>query len=90
MRTGYEIREGAAILTARNLTLTGFADHAENFHPFECNGAGKCVHCDRRRTADHDPATCALCDPEYDFVPTTAIDDQIDRSFDAYRRGGKS
>jgi hypothetical protein len=49
-----------------------FFDTASNFHPYECDGPGKCVHCDRRvvvYTADegtssfeHDPVTCALCD----------------------------
>ncbi len=46
-----------------------FLDTAENFHPYECDGPGKCIHHDRRKTAQHDPATCALCDPEYDFGP---------------------
>jgi hypothetical protein len=41
-------------------------DGAENFHPFECDGKGKCRHCDRRKTEDHDPATCALCTPQVD------------------------
>jgi hypothetical protein len=51
-------------------------DTHENFHPYECDGVGKCVHCDRLQrtsllTGDvlHDPATCALCDPEYDMQP---------------------
>lgn len=73
---------------------TGFLDTASNFHPFECDGPGKCVHCDRRTTyvgvaegfrwthtfrptpnavkdwtVEHDPVTCALCDPEYDGMP---------------------
>lgn len=63
------------------------ADPSSHFHPYECDGRGKCVHCDRRQTfiargkerhdildtledakweIEHDPATCALCDPEYD------------------------
>jgi len=41
----------------------------EDFHPYECNGLGKCIHHDRRKTEMHDPATCALCDPKYDFGP---------------------
>jgi len=49
--------------------MTAHVDPAENFHPFECNGAGRCRHCDRRKDQTHDPATCALCDPEYDFQP---------------------
>ena len=46
-----------------------FYETHENFHPMECNGRGKCRHCDRRVTEDHDPSTCALCDPEYDYAP---------------------
>lgn len=46
-----------------------FLDDASNFHPYECNGPGKCAHCDRQETDGHDPATCALCDPAYDFAP---------------------
>lgn len=42
---------------------------SESMHPFECDGAGKCKHCDRRLTESHDPRTCALCDPEYDMGP---------------------
>jgi hypothetical protein len=49
-----------------------FCDTSSNFHPFECDGRGKCVHCDRAKSANHDPATCALCDPEYDGAPNDA------------------
>jgi hypothetical protein len=49
--------------------MTVFYDTAENFHPFECDGKGKCRHCDRRKDSGHDPATCALCDPDYDMQP---------------------
>lgn len=38
-----------------------FIDTAENFHPYECNGPGKCRHCDRSKTDEHDPEICALC-----------------------------
>jgi hypothetical protein len=54
-------------------------DTSENFHPYACDGPGKCCHCDRRHMVassdegtnhySHDPATCALCDPEYDHQP---------------------
>lgn len=44
-------------------------DWASNFHPYECDGPGKCVHCDRSRSDRHDPSTCALCDPAYDMQP---------------------
>jgi hypothetical protein len=53
-----------------------FVDESSNFHPYECDGPGACLHCDRMQrtslmTGDvlHDPATCALCDPEYDGQP---------------------
>lgn len=36
-------------------------DPAENLHPYECDGRGRCVHCDRRVEVGHDPETCALC-----------------------------
>lgn len=49
--------------------MSAFYDKAENFHPYECDGPGKCVHCDRFASDRHDPATCALCDPEYDMQP---------------------
>jgi hypothetical protein len=41
-------------------------DTPENFHPWECDGKGKCRHCDRRKTEDHDPDTCPLCTPQTD------------------------
>lgn len=42
----------------------------EDMHPFECDGYGSCMHCDRRFVErKHDPATCALCDPVYDGRP---------------------
>jgi hypothetical protein len=42
----------------------GFVDTAENFHPYECDGPGKCVHCDRADHEDHDPGDCELCWPD--------------------------
>lgn len=41
-----------------------FLDTADDFHPFECDGPGFCVHCDHTVTPNHDPASCALCDVE--------------------------
>ena len=46
-----------------------FVEVSENFHPYECDGPSKCIHCDRGKRGEHDPATCALCDPEYDYAP---------------------
>jgi len=38
----------------------------DDFHPYECNGRLRCVHCDLRDDPPaHDPRVCALCDPEY-------------------------
>ena len=34
---------------------------AEDMHPYNCDGEGKCIHCDKRPTIDHDPNECALC-----------------------------
>lgn len=47
-------------------------DTSSNFHPYECDGHGKCEHCDRRVSDRHDPATCALCDPAYDMQDNPA------------------
>ena len=38
-----------------------FVDPASNLHPYECNGPGFCLHCDRAVSFDHDPDDCALC-----------------------------
>lgn len=50
-----------------------FFDTADNFHPFECNGPGKCVHCDAQTTDKHDPNNCALCGTEKE---TTEVNQQ--------------
>lgn len=42
-----------------------FFDVSSNFHPYACDGPGKCVHCDRQVTLEHDPAACVLCDLEH-------------------------
>jgi hypothetical protein len=42
---------------------------SDDLHPYECSGVGVCAHCDRLPSAEHNPATCALCDPEYDYAP---------------------
>lgn len=62
------------------MVMTVFYDGPENLHPYECDGPGYCVHCDRAyeksitsetgtALRDHDPATCPLCDPAYDNMP---------------------
>lgn len=39
----------------------------EDMHPYECPTG--CRHCHRAEGEGHDPATCALCDPDYDGIP---------------------
>lgn len=34
---------------------------SENFHPYECDGPGKCGHCDKVKNDRHNPEKCALC-----------------------------
>ena len=43
-----------------------FVCASDSMHPYECGGG--CLHCKRQVTDTHDPATCALCDPAYDFL----------------------
>lgn len=38
-----------------------FMDGPSNFHPYECDGPGRCIHCDQKHTSHHDPQICALC-----------------------------
>jgi hypothetical protein len=38
-----------------------FVDPSSNFHPYECDGPGKCPHCDKTVSDQHDPETCELC-----------------------------
>lgn len=33
----------------------------EDYHPYECDGKGKCCHCDKLKTDKHNPETCVLC-----------------------------
>lgn len=39
---------------------------AEDMHPYECDGLGHCIHCDKGKNERHNPETCALCDSSYD------------------------
>lgn len=61
------------------MTVRAFTDTSSNFHPYECDGPGKCPHCDRRRTEHHDPDNCALCDdtcerePEWSCIVCSAL-----------------
>ena len=35
---------------------------SSDFHPYECDGKGKCVHCDRRSVRGrHRVTKCAFC-----------------------------
>jgi hypothetical protein len=38
-----------------------YIDLSDNLHPYECLGPGDCIHCDKKRTENHDPERCALC-----------------------------
>ncbi len=33
----------------------------DSFHPYECRGPRKCVHCRRLKNKRHEPRTCWLC-----------------------------
>jgi hypothetical protein len=49
--------------------VSGALCGSSSFHPYECDGPGKCPHCDRTQREGHDPSVCALCDPGYDMAP---------------------
>jgi ferredoxin len=34
---------------------------ADDMHPYNCYGQGKCIHCDKAVQEDHDPNSCPLC-----------------------------
>lgn len=34
---------------------------ADDMHPYNCLGDGKCIHCDAKVTDNHNPKNCALC-----------------------------
>ena len=37
--------------------------YADDMHPYNCDGmfGGRCIHCEERKTKDHNPKRCALC-----------------------------
>jgi hypothetical protein len=39
-----------------------YDDPDNDFHPYNCLGAGDCPHCDEADTADHCPEDCDLCE----------------------------
>lgn len=43
------------------MTLAVFVCGSGDFHPYECGGPGKCIHCDGTRTERHNPDECWLC-----------------------------
>lgn len=53
-----ESRRSAEIHSSRKRI---FFDNTSNFHPYECNGEGQCIHCDRTVLQNHNPETCELC-----------------------------
>ena len=34
---------------------------SQDMHPYECDGKGKCPHCDRKTTPYHKVGRCAFC-----------------------------
>lgn len=61
--------------------MSTFLCGSSSLHPYECDGPGECPHCDRRLLVGHDPATCALCDPEYDHGPPRVVAVREDGSY---------
>jgi hypothetical protein len=41
--------------------MTVHVDPSSNLHPYECDGPGHCIHCDRAETEMHNPTDCVLC-----------------------------
>jgi len=75
---------GAEILSKRFAEREGrqgvFLDGASNFHPYECNGPGWCIHCDRLVTPNHDPEHCALCQwPDGEEHDVTQLQDAVSK-----------
>lgn len=48
-------------LVKESARLPLFVCTRSDFHPYECNGPKKCIHCDRKKLKGHDPKKCALC-----------------------------
>lgn len=55
--------------------MSTFYDTPDHFHPYECNGPGHCLHCDRLVTPNHHPDHCALCQWPSEEEEMTAIQD---------------
>src|SRR4051812_41312214 len=43
------------------MTTFTFACTPSDMHPYNCDGPGHCIHCDRGRTEKHNPDRCVLC-----------------------------
>jgi hypothetical protein len=41
--------------------VDGFQCTSDDMHPYECNGRGKCIHCDKVEDEEHNTKTCELC-----------------------------
>lgn len=59
--------------------ITIFHDPSSNFHPYECDGTGMCIHCDRLKTDEHDPEKCALCRDSDSPNPSRHEDEQKEK-----------
>jgi hypothetical protein len=54
-----------------------WVDTSANLHPYECDGPGKCEHCDHTKNKTHDPETCALCSWGVDIgLPKKGLEDE--------------
>ena len=57
--------------------IIAFVDTAENFHPWECDGQGRCRHCDRKKDDTHDPDTCAFCMDDAGLLEGDPMTDEL-------------
>lgn len=77
--------------------MSVFFDPSSNFHPYECDGPGRCIHCDRKIIAaggsrggpySHHPADCMLCDPAYDGQPNQHWPEPVSEAAGPLKKGG--
>ncbi len=50
--------------------------YSSDMHPYNCDGPGKCHHCDTKKFEGHDPRRCWLCwdgDPDGPPGPCSTI-----------------
>jgi len=55
------------VFTKKRLTIRrtrkpeAYLCFADDMHPYNCLGKGKCIHCDKKTTQYHNPLKCVLC-----------------------------